>query len=212
MSKGNTRTHVLLTLGALFTISGATRVLPHPFAVAESNPAKDDSLSAPVPDTMQAAYPIQEQSRAEDQICFTDQTANALAEDQERFAARLESLDERELALQVREKELSQQAQELKILKQTLEERWAKMSASADEDLKHLAQMYGAMKSDQAAGIFNQMDPAFAAGFLRLMQSEQAGKILADMDKSKAYVVSVELASINVDIRSASAPGASVPQ
>ena len=212
MSTGNTRTHVLLTLAALFTIGGATRVLPHPFAVAESNPATDEQVSAPVSDAIQATYPVQDQAIGDDQICFTDETASALAEDQQRFAARMDSLDERELSLQVREQELSQQAQELKMLKQTLEERWQKMSTAADEDLKHLAQMYSAMKADQAAGIFNQMDPAFAAGFLRLMQSDQAGKILANMDKSKAYVVSVKLASINGDIRSASAPGASVPQ
>ena len=55
------------------------------------------------------------------------------------------------------------------------------------------------------AAIFDQMDPAFAAGFLRLMQSDQAGMILAGMDTSKAYVVSVRLASLNDDIRAAPA-------
>ena len=210
MTTGNTRTHVLLTLGALFTIGGATRVLPHAFATAESNPAADERVSQSVSEAIQASYPVQDDAAA--QVCFTDATANALAEDQERFAARMASLDERELSLQLREQELGQQAQELKVLQQTLEERWTKMTTAADEDLKHLAQMYSAMKADEAAGIFNQMDPAFAAGFLRLMPSDQAGKILAGMDNGKAYVVSVKLASQNGDIRAASAPGASVPQ
>ena len=49
------------------------------------------------------------------------------------------------------------------------------------------------------------MDPAFAAGFLRLMPSEQAGLILASMDSKKAYVISVKLATMNADVRNAQA-------
>ena len=64
-----------------------------------------------------------------------------------------------------------------------------------------MAQMYGAMKPDQAAIIFNQMDPGFAAGFLRLLNSEQAGLIMANMESQQAYIVSVRLASINEDLR-----------
>ena len=75
------------------------------------------------------------------------------------------------------------------------------MQAFAGEDLKHLADMYGAMKPDQAATIFDQMDPGFAAGFLRLLSSEQAGLIMASMESQQAYVVSVRLASLNEDLR-----------
>lgn len=82
-----------------------------------------------------------------------------------------------------------------------METRWEDMQAFAGEDLNHLAQMYGAMKPDQAATIFNQMDPGFAAGFLRLLNSEQAGLIMANMESQQAYIVSVRLASINEDLR-----------
>ena len=93
------------------------------------------------------------------------------------------------------------------MLQKMLDERWKRMSATADQDVEHLASMYAAMKPDQAAAIFDQMDPSFAAGFLRLMPSDQAGMILAGMETSKAYVVSVKLASRNEDIRRAtSAP------
>ena len=74
-----------------------------------------------------------------------------------------------------------------------------------DPDIRHLAGMYSAMKPDAAATIFNQMDPAFAAGFLRLIPSEQAGLILANMDAKKAYVISVKLATMNADVRNAPA-------
>jgi len=82
-----------------------------------------------------------------------------------------------------------------------LNERWAEMKSESDSDLKHLAQMYGSMKPDQASLIFNEMDTNFAAGFLRQLPSDQAGLILANMDTEKAYIVSVRLASMNDDIR-----------
>jgi flagellar motility protein MotE (MotC chaperone) len=75
------------------------------------------------------------------------------------------------------------------------------MAETANQDIQHLAQMYGAMKPDQAAGIFNQMDAGFAAGFLRLIPSDQAGLILANMENEKAYIVSVKIASTNSDLR-----------
>ncbi|OYW84184.1 MAG: hypothetical protein B7Z22_11160, partial [Hyphomonas sp. 32-62-5] len=83
----------------------------------------------------------------------------------------------------------------------TLEARWQEMQASSDQDIEHLARMYSAMKPDQAALIFNQMDAGFAAGFLRLMASDQAGLILANMEAQKAYLVSVKLATMNDDVR-----------
>ena len=140
------------------------------------------------------------------QICFTAETASAIAEDQEKFDMRVEALQEQEIMLQARRQDLDQKAGELLALQDTLEERWQQMSASADSDIEHLADMYSAMKPDQASAIFNQMDPSFAAGFLRLMPSDQAGLILAGMDTGKAYIISVKLASMNGDIRSASAP------
>jgi len=103
------------------------------------------------------------------------------------------------------EKELESQTAELQALQTTLEARWQEIQGASDQDIKHLAGMYSAMKPDAAASIFNHMDPAFAAGFLRLIPSEQAGLILANMDSKKAYVISVKLATMNADVRNAPA-------
>ena len=65
--------------------------------------------------------------------------------------------------------------------------------------------MYGSMKPDQAAAIFDQMEPDFAGNFLRLMRSEQAGLIMASMETRKAYAVSLKLAELNADIRDSAA-------
>ncbi len=208
MAGAGTRTHVLITLGVLFTIGGLTRVLPSTLAAAEETAADEHGSDAePHGETVPASYSMPDDSTpAEEQICLTGAAAEALASDQEALAARADALREQELALRSRSQELDRQAAELAALKTTIDDRWKSMATSADNDIQHLAQMYSAMKPDQAAGIFNQMDPGFAAGFLRLMPSDQAGLILAGMQADKAYIVSVKLASKNGDIRSASTP------
>lgn len=205
MAGNQTRSNVLITLGVLFTIGGASRILPHAFASAEDKPEvaqHDLAAHTPGPATSLTSASVSTAAIA-DQVCFTGEAADALVRDQKALDERLQAVQKLELELQTRQYELEQQGADLRQLKATVDERWRQMSAEADQDVNHLAQMYSAMKPDQAAAIFDQMDPAFAAGFLRLMQSDQAGMILAGMETSKAYVVSVRLASLNNDVRAA---------
>ena len=195
--------HVLLTLGVLFTIGGATRVLPTDLAFAENKSA------APAVDAAEKSAASAASANAvatgPELVCFTNESAALVAEDQWLFESQKEEMKQEQIALQAWEKELEAQTAELQSLQSTLEARWKEIQAASDNDIRHLAQMYSVMKPDQAATIFNQMDPAFAAGFLRLMNSEQAGLILANMESKKAYVVSVKLASMNSDVRNAPA-------
>ena len=210
MAVATKRSHVLVTLGVLFTVGGITRILPTTQASAEDKTAKVEMASlnaSETPTATPAALEMTSKKPARsDEVCFTGEAAAALASDQKSLQNRADALQAQELALQSREQEINRKAEELAALQLTIDERWKTMTTSADEDITHLAQMYSAMKPDQAASIFNQMDPAFAAGFLRLMPSDQAGLILAGMQAEKAYVVSVKLASRNGDIRSAAPP------
>jgi flagellar motility protein MotE (MotC chaperone) len=198
----NNTSHVLLTLGILFTIGGATRFLPSGLAFAEdlglAASSKTDTVTAAA-----AAAPAEGAGPSE--VCFTTESAAMVAEDQWLFESQKEELKNEKLALQTWEKELAAQTTELQELQTTLEARWQEIQGASDQDIKHLAGMYSAMKPDAAASIFNQMDPAFAAGFLRLIPSEQAGLILANMESKKAYVISVKLATMNADVRNAPA-------
>ena len=198
--KAANRSNVLLTLGVLFTLGAATRLIPANVADAREADADDkvETVSTELTvaeKTKAAALPI------EGQICFSEDLSAALASDQLRLETETEKLAARELELQALEAELAETRADLTALQASLETRWEDMQAFAGEDLNHLAQMYGAMKPDQAATIFNQMDPGFAAGFLRLLNSEQAGLIMANMESQQAYIVSVRLASINEDLR-----------
>jgi flagellar motility protein MotE (MotC chaperone) len=201
------RTHVLITLGVLFTLGGVMRIMPGTIASAENNPDASTEQGAPVdPQAEAASEPeaVEAIAVSSSEICLTGEAANALARDQASLKERSSSLQQREIDLRAREAELTRQADELAALQQAVEDRWSEMTVNAEADIEHLTRMYSAMKPDQAAGIFNQMDPGFAAGFLRLMQSDQAGMILAGMQTEKAYVVSVKMASKNNDIRNAS--------
>lgn len=206
------RSHVLLTLGVLFTIGGVMRFLPEGLAFAEQAPAATNTAAtasaASDARTLVPAVSVTERRTAEPpgEICFSAETAALLQEDQWLFENGREGLREQQLTLQTWENELETRTAELRALQATLEARWEEIQAVSDRDLQHLAQMYSVMKPDQASQIFNQMDAGFAAGFLRLMQSDQAGLILANMDTQKAYIVSVRLATMNNDVRAAPPP------
>lgn len=194
------RSYVLLTLGVLFSVGAAVRFLPSNLAIADEShkpaPAVQDE-HAPLPDATAA----RSDAKQIDKVCFTAETAALLAEDQKKLKAQQAALQELELQLTARQQELDRREADLQAVQATLDERWDKMLDASNNDMDHLARMYGSMKADQAAQIFNQMDSDFAAGFLRLMRSEQAGMILAGMETEKAYAVSLKLASMNEDIR-----------
>lgn len=192
--KNSGRTHVLLTIGVLFTIAGGTRWLPQAFATTGA-----DSLSSRPSDALPKSYV--DESDMVRKVCLTGDLVEAMEQDQKSIEQRISDLRTEEIRFQNRKMELDQQAEDLKVIQQQLDDRWQRMAETANQDLQHLAQMYGAMKPDQAAGIFNQMDAGFAAGFLRLIPSDQAGLILANMENEKAYIVSVKIASTNSDLR-----------
>ena len=197
------RSHVLVTLGALFTLGAATRIVFSNLAVAEPAAAADlhQTVASEPIDYTHTSSPVPEPALG--QVCFTEEAAASLEEDRWLFESEEEDLRAEKLQLETWRLELETQAAELQALQQALEDRWRQMQGTADQDMQHLAEMYGAMKADDAAQIFNQMDAGFAAGFLRLLPSEQAGQIMASMDTDKACSVSVKLASMNHDIRSA---------
>lgn len=205
----NRSSHVLITLGVLFTVASAARLIPEGQATAEETTDKSPSAELTTnayaetnSSDQKTDYGISEESSENtDQVCFSGETAAALSQDRWLFEQKEAELIEQQLTLQEWESRLKERTKELQALEVKLNERWEQIKVVPDSDLKHLAQMYGSMKPDQASQIFNEMDTNFAAGFLRQLPSDQAGLILANMDTEKAYIVSVRLASMNDDIR-----------
>lgn len=202
------RSHALLTLGTLFALGGASRLLPNGLATAEeSNPAvisEIDKSADPTAGHLQSLSQNKNNHEAaapQKEVCLTKEAAEKFSEDLWLFESEQKTLKQKQIDLQTWEAELAAQTSELQDLQNNLETRWREMQKQATEDLLHLSKMYGSMKAEQAAEIFNQMDPDFAAGFLSQLPSDQAGLILANMEKQKAYIVSLSIASKNADIR-----------
>lgn len=213
------RSHVLLTLGILFTIGGAARFLPSALAKAEA-PSATASHEAETVDTEDHAPEHTADPKPEThaetttdtahpdtatalvgEVCLSGETARQIAKDRALVDAEMATLRAKEIELKDWQAQLKAETTDLQSLQQALDAKWAEMQQGSTADIKHLAQMYGSMKPDQAAQIFDKMDPGFAAGFLRKLSSSQAGLILAAMETQKAYIVSVKLASMNNDVR-----------
>lgn len=191
--------HVLITLGALFTLGGATRIVSLKIPIAQ---ASAESGSEPTTEltSLQDADEVETDASLES-VCFSAEQAAALQQDQWLFEEELAALEDQRMELAEWEIQLKEQTESLAELQNALDARWEEMVLTADEDIKHLAKMYSAMKPKEAAAIFDRMDASFGAGFLRLMPSDQAGKILAEMDPDRAYTISAKIAASNSDIR-----------
>lgn len=196
--KISSTSHVLTTLGILFLAGGMLRLIPTAAADPEALAIKD-SISEPPPELPSLA------DTGSRLLCDPALT-EILASDIEARNSSIEALRIQTLELQAREQDLTQREAEMEALRDMLESQWEDLQATANEDISHLAAMYGAMKADDAARIFDQMEPAFAAGFLREIPGEAAGQILAEMDPDRAYRISIMIAARGAEVRIAQTP------
>jgi flagellar motility protein MotE (MotC chaperone) len=202
--------NILITLSVLFAVGGAARFLPAT-GIADAQDAPRPAKEAdhlPVLDPA-GLPPVQEGSVSSlaSGGCVSPDLVVQMEAEWAAIADRQRALGEKEAALATLGADLSQQSAELEALEAFIEDRWTQLQAGAQEDLTHLAQMYAAMKPDQAARIFEETDPAFTAGLMRMMPGERAGLVMAAMSPARAYEVTVILAQRNGDLREASDPG-----
>lgn len=197
---------ILPIIAVSFGLAALLQVSHLSFASADS---KDESYSAPVAETPKTEdrledIPAIDEAAATDQICLTPIMADAILSEKDRIEAQKIALNEREAALEELETRLSQQLDNIKETKASVEEKLARMEAVSTEDLDHLISMYETMKPKKAAEIFDSMAPAFAAGFLRDMNSAKAGMIMSEMTAKNSYEISLVIANRNAAVRNAS--------
>ena len=136
------------------------------------------------------------------------------AVDRDTLSTLLASLQERERALEEREKEVAMRMQAMKMAREEIDKKLAHLeqveeelrstialaNSAAEEDLARLTAVYENMKPKDAAGLFEEMDADFAAGFLSRMRPDAAASIMTGLTPQKAYTISVVLAGRNADI------------
>lgn len=141
------------------------------------------------------------QDQESEKICVTSTLADALLMEQVRLDEKGLEIAKREKALSALETKLDEQLKSIQQTKDVVQTQLDRIEAIASSDLEHLISMYETMKPKKAAEIFDSMAPGFAAGFLRDMNSANAGLIMSEMDAKKSYEISLVIANRNAALR-----------
>ena len=137
----------------------------------------------------------------DENVCVSSALADALLLEQIRLDEKGLEIAKREKALTALEAKLDEQLASLNETKDVVQSQLDRIEQIASSDLEHLISMYETMKPKKAAEIFDSMAPGFAAGFLRDMNSANAGLIMSEMDAKKSYEISLVIANRNAAFR-----------
>ncbi|WP_322893044.1 MULTISPECIES: hypothetical protein [unclassified Yoonia] len=157
-------------------------------AGSQVGPALAEDVSTPAP--------------VESQVPGDGQTADLLAAFQareDRLAQREGQLRDRLQALRVAEVEIAEKLQAMRAAEEALNATIARAETASASDLDLLRAVYENMKPKEAAALFVEMPPPFAAGFLGMMEPQSAAAIMAELPPSVAYSFSVVLAGRNAN-------------
>lgn len=140
----------------------------------------------------------------EAQVCDVNEDylpiLKALQDREAAAALKEDSLLEKSKSLAEAENSMRLRLSELRAAEQSLRKTIEIARAASETDIDQLTQVYENMKPKEAAALFEQMESAFAAGFLGRMSPKAAADILSGLDAGQAYAISVHLAGRNADI------------
>ncbi len=140
----------------------------------------------------------------DDQSCLSPALVERIAPRHKELLDREAELSSREAELVALEVVLKDRLERLEASHTALKTISDKLDASATQDISHLVKMYSSMKPKKAASIFDKMDPAFAAGFIREIEGARAGLILSEMNIQQSYRVSLLIANRQAEWRNGS--------
>ncbi|EBA13847.1 MotE family protein [Roseobacter sp. CCS2] len=124
----------------------------------------------------------------------------ALQAREQRLTEREAQLQNRMQALRSAEEQIEEKLETLVQAETALSATIARADTAAETDVAQLTTVYENMKPKEAADLFAQMPPRFAAGFLGLMRPDAAALIMTELDPEIAYSFSVVLAGRNADV------------
>jgi len=175
------RRSVLQIVACLMLCSALVRIS------TEVSPALANETVVSTPDT----------AAPETEVNQTGTLLSALQAREAQLAAREIQLEARMETLRVAEEELALQLQALLQAESELSATIALADSAAETDLAQLTTVYENMKPKEAADLFTEMPPQFAAGFLGMMRPGAAALIMTELEPGVAYSFSVVLAGRN---------------
>lgn len=171
---------VLAALGMIFAVSAVLRIGTLDLAFAQDAAAPLDA-ARPDPAMAQAL-----------------QSALSEIERLQRdLASREADIADREIAVAAAQALVEARLAELEATEARLSALIATSDSAAETDLDRLTRVYETMPAAEAAAIFGQMDPSFAAGFLTRMAPAASATLMAELTPEQAYAVSVVIATRN---------------
>lgn len=179
------RTALLTSLCVGFAALGAANFLT--LSAQAASPVLDGSTAS--------LHPENTPHESEDLTCLSPALVERIAPKQKELLAREASLSTRQVELEKLERVLKERLESLEASHMALKGISEKLDASATQDISHLVKMYSSMKPKKAASIFDKMDPAFAAGFIREIEGARAGLILSEMNVQQSYRISLLIAN-----------------
>jgi len=184
------KSSILIVLAVGFAGFGALEVAAlNPGEAMSQKPVADTAMADPSEDVAPTAK--SENSAA----CLTPALVAAFEPRHNALEERAASLDLRQAELEDLESTLQSRLSDLEKTRDELQAITVRIDTIAGEDISHLVEMYSTMKPKNAAAIFDRMDPAFAAGFLREIDSARAGVIMAEMGEEQSYRISLLIAN-----------------
>lgn len=119
---------------------------------------------------------------------------NRLQERRLSLDARESALDRREALLKAGEDQIERKVTEMRTLQSTIQGLLRQYNEQEDAKMRSLVKIYENMKPKDAARIFEQLDMAILLEVVERMKEQKVAPILAEMDPSKARLLTSELA------------------
>jgi len=107
------------------------------------------------------------------------------------------ALAERAQLLAAADERLTLQIAALEAAERELASTMALADRAAEDDIARMVAVFESMKPEEAALVFTEMDPGFAAGFLSRLRSDAAAAIMAGLEPRQAYLLSTIVAGRN---------------
>jgi len=194
------KSSILIVLAVGFAGFGALEVAAlNPSEAMRHKPASETVSAEPAAGT-HGLVPANV-AHANNAACLTPALVAAFEPRQKALEDRETKLDMRQAELEDLEATIQTRLADMQTTRDELQAMTVRLDAVAGEDITHLVEMYSTMKVKNAAAIFDRMDPAFAAGFLREIDSARAGLIMAEMSEEQSYRISLLIANRHAEWR-----------
>ncbi|MCB1394569.1 MAG: hypothetical protein H6898_04785 [Rhodobacter sp.] len=189
------RARILPGLALLFLLGASLKLTTGLGAAMAQDPAPEPVIPHTAPSPLPPAPQLLQASVAGNAELIVD-----LRRREQALDAREAAVAERAALVEAGQVRLQDQIAALQAAEGELAATMALADRAAEDDITRLVSVFEAMKPEDAAAVFAEMDAGFAAGFLARLAPQTAADILAGLEPRQAYGLSAILAGRNANV------------